>query len=94
VFKKPYDLLNTKKHLSYYVNKSMGLACGFLLTAIHNAGLAAVTHTPSPMDFLKHVLNHPSNKRLFLLIPVGNPDENAEVPNLERKILEEVCKFY
>lgn len=82
------------KSPNYYVNKSMGLARGFLLTAIHNAGLAAVTHTPSPVDFLKSVLDRPYNERPFLLIPVGYPADNAEVPNLERKSFEEVCKVY
>jgi nitroreductase len=94
VFKKPYDLVDGGKHPNYSVNESVGLACGFLLTAIHNARLAAVTHTPSPMDFLKSVLDRPSNERPFLLIPVGYPAENAEVPNLERKSFEEVCVVY
>ena len=94
VFKKPYDLIDGRKHPNYYVNESVGLACGFLLTAVHNAGLAAVTHTPSPMDFLKSVLGRPSNERPFLLIPVGYPAEDAKVPNLERKSFEEISVIY
>ncbi len=94
VFKKPYDLINNQKYPNYYVNESVGLACGFLLVAIHNAGLAAVTHTPSPMDFLKSVLERPKNERPFLLIPVGYPAKDAQVPNLKRKSFEEVCEVY
>ena len=76
------------------MNESVGLACGFLLSAIHQAGLVALTHTPSPMNFLAEVLNRPENERTFLLIPVGYPDDNAYVPDLERKSLEEVAEFY
>lgn len=94
VFKKPYDLENGNKRKNYYVNESVGLACGFLLAAIHHAGLVALTHTPSPMNFLEKILDRPSNERAFLLIPVGYPAENAEVPNLERKAKEEVMVFY
>ncbi len=94
VFKKPYEVVNGSKQQNYYVNESVGLACGFLLTAIHNAGLAAVTHTPSPMDFLKKVLGRPEHERPFLLIPVGYPARNAKVPKLDRKTFEEVCEVY
>lgn len=76
----------------YYINESVGLACGMLLAAIHHAGLVSVTHTPSPMGFLAKVLNRPANERPFLLIPVGYPSDDCEVPAkaLERKPLEEV----
>ncbi len=94
VFKKPFDLVNGQKYPNYYVNESVGLACGFLLTAVHNAGLAAVTHTPSPMDFLKTVLERPDNERPFLLIPVGYPAGDVKVPQLKRKPFEEVCQVY
>lgn len=94
VFKKPYDLIDSEKYPNYYVNESVGLACGFLLTAIHNAGLAAVTHTPSPMDFLKSLLERPANERPYLLIPVGFPAQEAKVPELKRKGFEEVCQVY
>jgi iodotyrosine deiodinase len=95
VFKKAYDLLpdGTKK-TNYYVNESVGIACGFLLAAIHHAGLAALTHTPSPMNFLSKILKRPENERPYLLIPVGYAAEKALVPDLRRKELEEVAMFY
>ncbi|MCP4123423.1 MAG: nitroreductase family protein, partial [Bacteroidetes bacterium] len=94
VFKKAYDLEDGDKKTNYYVNESVGIACGFLLTAIHYAGLVALTHTPSPMNFLAKILKRPENERPFLLIPVGYPAEYAEVPALERKPLEEVMVTY
>ncbi len=94
VFKKAYQLKEGKKTPNYYVNESVGLACGFLLTAIHNAGLVALTHTPSPMEFLSSILNRPENERPFLLIPVGYPKQQVYVPDLKRKSLEEVAVFY
>ncbi|HNR74311.1 MAG: nitroreductase [Bacteroidetes bacterium OLB12] len=95
VFKKAYDLKpgNIKRN-NYYVNESVGLACGFLLAAIHHAGLVALTHTPSPMNFLTTLLGRPENERPFLLIPVGYPHENTYVPKLERKKLNEVMVLY
>jgi len=95
VFKKAYEQdEDGEKHKHYYVNESVGLAGGFLLTAIHNAGLVALTHTPSPMAFLQKILNRPENERPFLLIPVGYPPEDARVPKLKRKSKEEVMVFY
>jgi nitroreductase len=95
VFKKAYDLEeNGLKHNNYYVNESVGLACGFLLAAIHHAGLVALTHTPSPMNFLTKILNRPENERPFLLIPVGYPASETYVPNLKRKSLKEIATFY
>jgi nitroreductase len=85
VFKQIYDLNNNVKYKNYYVNESVGIACGFLLTAIHNAGLVALTHTPSPMGFLEKACKRPPNERAFLLIPVGYPDDNAKVPDLKKK---------
>mgnify|MGYP006279559547 CR=1 FL=1 len=76
--------------LHYYVKESVGLACGFLLAALHNAGLAALTHTPSPMGFLGEILDRPDNERAFLLIPVGYPAEGCEVPDIGRKSLSEI----
>lgn len=95
VFKKVYEPTpnGTRKNL-YYVNESVGLACGFLLAAIHNAGLVALTHTPNPMNFLLKILNRPENERPFLLIPVGYPAEATYVPDLKRKGIEEVSTFY
>lgn len=95
VFKKAYDLDEEGKKLkNYYVNESVGIASGFLLAAIHQAGLVSLTHTPSPMNFLQKLLNRPDNERPFLLIPVGYPAEDAQVPVLDRKKAEEVIVYY
>ena len=95
VFKKAFDVLPTgDKRNNYYVNESVGIACGMLLAAVHNAGLVALTHTPSPMNFLSKILDRPDNERPFLLIPVGHPASQALVPNLTRKNLNEIAKFY
>ncbi|MFZ5552955.1 MAG: nitroreductase family protein [Bacteroidota bacterium] len=94
VFKKPYDTNKQEKVNNYYVSESVGLACGFLLAAIHHAGLVALTHTPSPMNFLAKALNRPENERPFLLIPVGYPAEEVKVPDLIRKQLKEIAFFY
>jgi iodotyrosine deiodinase len=74
---------------NYYVKESAGIAAGFLLAAIHSAGLVALTHTPSPMDFLQRILKRPENEKAFLLIPVGYPKEGTKVPDIKRKQLEE-----
>ena len=94
LFKKSYDLENGKKKTNYYVQESVGIACGFLLQAIHQCGLVALTHTPSPMNFLSKVLNRPENEKPFLLIPIGYPAENCKVPDLNRKTNKEVIVFY
>ena len=91
VFKRSYELENENhKHQNYYVTESCGIACGFLLTAIHNAGLAALTHTPSPMNFLSKILKRPENEKPFLLIPVGYPADECWVPDLKRKSITEI----
>jgi len=69
----------------YYVTESTGLATGMLITALHRAGLATLTHTPSPMKFLNEILGRPKNERPFLLLVVGYPADNARVPDIERK---------
>jgi nitroreductase len=74
----------------YYVKESVGIAVGFLLAALQRAGLATLTHTPSPMRFLNTILNRPAEERGFLLIPVGYPAEDATVPAIGRKPLDEV----
>ena len=94
VFKKAYDLENGIKKNNYYVNESVGLASGFLISAIHTAGLVTLTHTPSPMNFLQKILNRPENERPFLLLPVGYPAEDVTVPKLGRKSLDEVMVEY
>ncbi|MGH2575464.1 MAG: nitroreductase family protein, partial [Ignavibacteria bacterium] len=73
ILKKLYDIRDGQKRANYYVTESVGIAAGFLLTAIYNAGLVALPHTPSPMGFLSKILNRPANERPFLLIPVGYP---------------------
>ena len=90
VFKRVYEMKDGKQHSNYYVQESVGLACGFLLAAIYNAGLVALTHTPSPMNFLSSILNRPANERPFLLIPVGYPAKEARVPDIYRKDLEDI----
>lgn len=82
VFEKNADGENRK---NYYVNESVGIAAGFLLAALHNAGLATLTHTPSPMNFLTKILKRPDNERAYLLIPVGYPSKNAKVPIISKK---------
>jgi nitroreductase len=80
----------TEAERHYYVSESVGIACGMLLAALHHAGLATLTHTPSPMKFLGEILERPDNERAFLLIPVGYPAAGCEVPAIERKPLGEV----
>lgn len=86
VFSKSYDI-NSKgeKTKNYYSVESTGIACGLLITAIHYSGLAALTHTPSPMKFLNKILNRPFNEKPFLILVVGYPADNAEVPDINRK---------
>ena len=92
VFKRSYELeANKHKHQNYYVTESCGIACGFLLTAIHDAGLVALTHTPNPMNFLSKILNRPENEKPFLLIPVGYAANECWVPDLKRKNISEIC---
>jgi len=74
----------------YYVNESIGIATGLLLAAAHHAGLATLTHTPSPMGFLGKILNRPEHERPFLLIPMGYPAEGCVVPDIGRKALSEI----
>lgn len=81
---------STKDERHYYVAESVGIAVGFLLAALHRAGLVALTHTPSPMSFLAEILGRPASERAYLLIPVGFPEPDCEVPDIERKSLAEV----
>jgi iodotyrosine deiodinase len=94
VFKRAYELIDGEKRNNYYVNESVGIACGMLIAAIHNAGLSSLTHTPSPMNFLTKVLDRPENERPFLLIPVGYAAKDAQVPVIERKLLKDVLVRY
>ena len=90
IFAQDYGLEGDRKRKHYYVQESVGLAGGFLLAALHWSGLATLTHTPSPMGFLSHLLDRPKNERPFLLIPVGYPANGAQIPTLEKKTLDDV----
>lgn len=95
VFKRSYDIgVENKKITNYYVSESVGIACGFLLMAIHHAGLATLTHTPSPMNFLTKLLNRPANEKPFLLLPVGYLADDCFVPDIVRKPLEDISIFF
>ena len=78
----------------YYPYESTGLATGMLITALHNVGLASLTHTPNPMKFLNQVLGRPSNERPFLILVTGYPAEDVQVPDIARRDLSEICTFY
>ncbi len=93
VFREKYRLEGSIQKKNYYVDESVGIACGFLLAAIHNAGLASLTHTPSPMNFLCEILQRPANEAPYLLIPVGYPKEGTTVPDIRRKALHEVMRL-
>ncbi|MEU7279362.1 nitroreductase family protein [Streptomyces sp. NPDC045431] len=91
VFQQRYWLgADGTKHKHYYVDESVGIAVGMLLTALHLSGLAALVHTPSPMRFLSEVLGRPENEKAFAVIPVGYPADDCEVPDLVRKSLDQV----
>ena len=95
VMKKVYNIGESEeKQTNYYVAESVGIAVGMLLLAVHNVGLVALTHTPSPMNFISKALNRPINERPFLLIPIGYPAENARIPNLKRKGKKQVIELY
>ena len=81
------------KHKNYYTSESVGIATGMLITALHQAGLATLTHTPSPMKFLSEILERPSHERPFLLLVVGYPEEGALVPDIQRLPLEKIATF-
>lgn len=93
VFKKTYNDGPNGKSKNYYVQESVGIACGFLIAAIHQAGLVTLTHTPSPMNFLTEILERPENEKPFLLLPVGNAATDAKVPDLSRKSLDQMAVF-
>ncbi len=91
VFKQDYGLAEDGSHVThYYVNESVGIASGFLLAALNAAGLATLTHTPSPMGFLREILGRPRNEKPFLLIPVGYPAAGCQVPDIAKKPLDAV----
>jgi nitroreductase len=94
IFGKNHSLLPDGRRVkNYYVNESVGIATGFLIAAVHNAGLVSLTHTPSPMGFLNTILHIPPDEKPFLILVVGYPAENAQVPNIEKKSLAEIATF-
>jgi iodotyrosine deiodinase len=90
VFRHAYDVEENKKKTNYYTMESVGIALGFLIAALHHAGLATLTHTPSPMRFLGDILGRPKNERVYVLLPVGYPAAGCEVPDIAKKPLDEI----
>jgi nitroreductase len=78
----------------YYTTESCGIAAGLFIAAVHRMGLATLTHTPSPMGFLRELLRRPENEKPFLLLPVGYPAADARVPDIRRKPLDEVAVWF
>ncbi len=94
VFKEAYGVAaDGGKITNYYVNESVGIACGLFIAALHTMGLVTLTHTPSPMGFLSRILKRPPNEKPFILFPVGYPAENAMVPDLVRKPLDDIVQW-
>jgi nitroreductase len=84
---------NGKKEKHYYVKESVGIATGILITALHESGLATLTHTPSPMGFLNEIMDRPSHEKPFLLLVVGYPEDNVQVPDISKKSLDQIATF-
>lgn len=99
IFAQPYSLAPAKdgkqvrRVKNYYVSESVGIATGFLIAALHHAGLATLTHTPSPMGFLNQICGRPKQERAFLLLVVGYPAKDATVPQITKKPLAEIATF-
>ena len=94
IFAQSYGVLADGRRVkNYYVQESVGIATGMLITSIHNAGLVSLTHTPSPMGFLNEILGRPANEKPFLILVVGYPAEDAVVPDIGKKSLEEIATF-
>ncbi|MEM7456014.1 MAG: nitroreductase family protein [Planctomycetota bacterium] len=95
VFSKAYDVLDDgRKVKHYYAQESVGIATGFLIAALHHAGVATLTHTPSPMKFLNGILDRPSNERPFLVLVTGFPADDARVPPITKKPLDEIASYH
>lgn len=90
VFRHAYGLEEGRRRTNYYTQESVGIALGFLIAALHLAGLATLTHTPSPMGFLADVLGRPANEKAYVLLPVGYPAEGCQVPAIRKKDLEQI----
>lgn len=93
IFEKKYEETEQGKIKHYYTKESVGIATGFLINALHHAGLVSLTHTPSPMNFLNDILKRPSNEKPFLILVVGFPEENTTVPDIRKKTIEEITSF-
>lgn len=94
IFAQSYHLGESgEKEKHYYVKESVGIATGMLITALHNAGLATLTHTPSPMGFLNEIMQRPSHEKAFLLLVVGYPEDGVQVPDITKKPLKEIASF-
>ena len=94
IFYKSYEVLpDGRQTKHYYALESIGIATGILITAIHNAGLVSLTHTPSPMNFLNEILSRPKNERPFLLLVVGYPAADVKLPDIKKKSLQEIASF-
>jgi len=94
IFAESYELTDEGEKLkNYYVSESVGIATGMLISALHHAGLTTLTHTPSPMKFLNELLGRPANERPFLILVCGYPDEDATVPDITKKPIEEISIF-
>src|SRR6266699_4465940 len=94
VFAQPFRILaDGTRSPTYYAIESVGIATGILVTAVHSCGLVSLTHTPSPMGFLNRILGRPSYEKPFVLLVIGRPAENAQVPDIERKALAEISSF-
>lgn len=95
VFRRDYELLpDGTQAKSYYAQESVGIAVGFLIQALHRAGLATLTHTPAPMTFLRDICGRDASEKPFVILPVGYPSADCEVPDLLRKTLEEIAVFF
>ena len=94
IFEEKYFLSKEgEKDKNYYTKESVGIATGILITALHNAGLVTLTHTPSPMNFLNDILNRPKNEKPYLLLVVGFPKEGIKVPNIKRKDIKKITSL-
>jgi nitroreductase len=95
IFAQPHGITADGSHVKhYYVQESVGIATGFLIAALHRAGLATLTHTPNPMKFLNTILERPDHERAFLILVVGHPSTDATVPVIHKKPLEEIASFF
>jgi iodotyrosine deiodinase len=95
IFAEKYTVdAENKKQKNYYVTESVGIATGLLITALHSAGLATLTHTPAPMKFLNQILGRPPAEKPLMILVVGYPEENAKVPAILRKTLSEIASFH